>query len=344
MQGFQQEKLLYRILSGKTIVKINDTRLVVHTPSLDLLYESYEIYEDFLNKSKIYSKEDLKTILIYKKVITLKDLDFLSKYNTILENFQKELFINFFEEDKAKSIRKNIKKLKEEQERLTLLLSKYDTYSKEGLANYAKSIFLISKTTYKNNKLYNFSKIRPIQVLGKMSEVALTPDIIRDLAKTSQWSNIWFSFKGSNIFLSGANCSIDQQLLMMWSRMYDGIRESTDCPCEEIINDNDAIDGWMLIQKAKRLEESKNKDKANTGSFNSKINNANEVFILAQTKEDIDRINAMNSENAMRIRENRMKQILEKGVIHHQEFNDVKLELMMQMNQQEINNAKGNRG
>lgn len=343
MLGHKQEKLLYRILSGKTIIYIDETRLDVHAPSLDLLYEACEIYDKFIEESGVLSKEDLKPVLLKKGVVTPEELKFLDEEaNTLIENFQKELYINFRNVSAADAIRSYIAATRKDQERILTALSKYDTYTKEGLANYAKSIFLTQNTTYKKGKLYKFNKIKPITVLTKMAELSISPVTIRLISRSSQWTNLWFGYKGNNIF-EGASSSIEQQLLMMWSRMYEGIKESPDCPDEDIIADDDALDGWLMLHKEKRLKErAEGKKDAEFNHHHSKLDRHQEVFFVAKSKEEADRIMERNNAQGKAIIQSRMKQIKDRGIVNHQDLLDVRQDVAMQFNKQEITNGRGN--
>lgn len=340
MLGHKQETILYRILSGKTIIRINESRLDVITPSLDLLYESCEIYNEFIENSDLMSKDELKTILLNRGIVKPEELEFLKTCGKIVENFQKDLFLEFDNPEKSQAIRSYISATRQDQERIINTISKYDTYTREGLANYAKSIFLISKTTYSGNAPYKFGKIKPIVVLAKMSEFNISPNTIRQISKNAQWSNLWFGFKGNNIF-KGANSSIEQQLLMMWSRMYEGIKESPDCPKEEIVLDDDAIDGWLILEREERLNQKAKAANEKKFSHNSKLANAQEVFLIAKNKEDADRIHAQNSDYSNLVRQARLKTIQEKGVVNHHELPDIAQQLMLERAQKGIQNARG---
>ncbi|HQW46407.1 MAG TPA: hypothetical protein PLZ98_04990 [Chitinophagaceae bacterium] len=168
-------------------------------------------------------------------------------------------------------------------------------------------------------------------------EENISNDDIRDLAKKSSWCNTWYTIKGVNVF-NGVP-SIEQQLLLMWSKIYDNIRDTPDGPSEELILDNDAIDGWLIIQR----EESDKKKAENTSKLkiNSKINNAQEVFIVAKTKEEADRIQGMNSLNASRIQKQRLEQISSQGDVHHHNLTDVRMDIREQFHKMNVEHIRG---
>ena len=324
MQGHLQETNIYRILCGKTILNINKSRLEVITPSLDLIYESCILYKEYFEKTKIISKDELREYLINKGIISRKELDFLSKCTKIIEDFQKDLYTHFDNTSTFNALKSYINKTRLEESNIYWKLSKYETYTKEGLANYAKSLFLIRNTVYSNNKKYKFKTIKHERILNELNLINIGPKEIRDLSKNGQWMNMWYALKDYNLFPEGIGISIEKQLLLMWSKIYDNIRESTECPKEEIVNDNDAIDGWLLIQKENKKVEKTDKQ------YNSKLGNAQDIFIIAKNKEEIDRINNMNSQYSKQLRDSRLNQIYQHGLISHGKLADVKQDLMMQ--------------
>lgn len=332
MLQHERERLLYRILSGRT--KLKNLRLDVKAPSLDLLYESEEIYCDYYEKKNVLTKDEIRKFLVSQKIISQEDLNFLTGCVTTIKNLQKELCANF-ETPHADGIRSLIKQARLKQEKIFETLAPYETYSRESLAYYCKSIFLIINTTYYNNSLYNFEKKTPQTVLAELSKLSISVDEIREIARESSWANIWFGTKGN--FLDTIPTS-ELQLLFIWSKIYDNIRESTDCPSEDLISDNDAIDGWLLLR-----EEEHNKKKAENSKklkSNSKIANADEVFFIARNKEDVERIQRMNSAQSKRIQQERMAQIYDKKAVDHHNLLDVRRDIQMKFHKLQMENIK----
>ena len=299
MLPHERERVLYRILSGKTI--LNDFGLVVFAPSLDLLYEGEEIYHEYYNKKHILTKEDIRLLALKRGTISKSDLSFLDTYEDKIKVLQVELYNEFYEEIKFKTITKELSRLRDRNNFILSELNKYETYSRENLAHYAKSMFLISKTTFKDGKIFDFNSKTSSIVLSELNKYNITNEDIREIARKSSWANTWFTLKGSNIFPNFP--TIEQQLLIMWSKVYDNIRETEDCPLEAIIDNDDALDGWLILQKHKREKEQKNKK---IKSF-SKIQQADEVFILAKNKEEAERIQNMNSDHAKKSKTRKIK-------------------------------------
>lgn len=338
MKDYQKEVLLYKILSGKTIIEINSTRLDVVTPSLDLLYESNLLFQKYYEKPGIKTRDEIRTNLVSLGIIKREDIDFLDKSNSIIQNLQKELFINFSSIN-ADSIRELIRQTREKIYKILMVLSKYETYSLEGAANYVKSVFIIKNTTFYKDCLFDFHKINYSAVLSEIQKFNCSSDEIREIAKCHTWSNIWFGLKGSNIFLNGSNISLDQQLLLVWSRLYDNIKENPESPSDEITNDNDALDGWLLLQREENLK--KTKENASKKKYSSKLDKCDEVFVLVNNKEEADRVLSMNNAYSKRVMNQRLNEVSKRGEVNYHNFEDVRQDLQMTYNKMVTENFRG---
>ena len=112
--------------------------------------------------------------------------------------------------------------------------------------------------------------------------------------------------------------------------MYDNIAESPDSPSEDVLEDDDMLDGWLLIQRREREKDKKEKS-VESVIGNQKISGADEVFVAAKSLEDIDRINLLNDMRASIIREQRLGQIKDSdGGVKHQDLADVKQDILQE--------------
>jgi len=67
---------------------------------------------------------------------------------------------------------------------------------------------------------------------------------------------MWAAFKVNGVvFSQGSQMTLQQQLLLMWSRMYDSIQESVEPPEMDVIEDDDMLDGWLSIQHDQKRQE-----------------------------------------------------------------------------------------
>jgi hypothetical protein len=109
--------------------------------------------------------------------------------------------------------------------------------------------------------------------------------------------------------------------------MYDNIYEHPECPDEMIIADNDALDGWMIVQKQKN--ESNKKESQMNNSL-GKAKNSGEVFIMADSNDDIESIYSMNTAESANDLKAKMDYISKTGgTIAETELPDVKRKISM---------------
>ena len=65
----------------------------------------------------------------------------------------------------------------------------------------------------------------------------------------------------------------DQKGILIWASMYDNIQEHMECPSDAVLEDDDILDGWFLIQRDKRKKEKLEQEFES--STNEKIKNSN---------------------------------------------------------------------
>jgi len=112
---------------------------------------------------------------------------------------------------------------------------------------------------------------------------------LRNIVKSDTWSS--YNVK-DNIFGPSVQLNDDQRNLLALQRMYNNVRQHPECPSDEIIDDDDALDGWFLLQKDKKKKEKiKNSLLKKVGG---KIKDHSSVFIVTQNEEERKAIWEMN--------------------------------------------------
>jgi hypothetical protein len=330
METHEAELYIHRILSGKFFYK--DYEIV--SPDIDTRYRASLIYSECLDQAReeeVMTKEETEQVCLLKGFITQKEIDSLDTIPKDIENFQRELYLNRHSPDKVSSLKKYIGVARSNFELVSKKLGKYYSYSDEGYASFCKVYFLIKETTFLKGEKYSFEDSSVESLLGAYTSNILTPSIIRSVAKSTLWINKWQALKANGVvFPFGYNISDSQQLLLMWSNFYDSIGESAEPPESFVIKDDDMLDGWLLIQKAKRKDK---EDPEGLISKNSKIQNAQEVYIVANNIDDIKRIEAMNSAQAKHLKKQRINKLNREGTVSHMNMPDIKQEYMIQATQ-----------
>ena len=153
---------------------------------------------------------------------------------------------------------------------------------------------------------------------------------IRELARTEPWKSLWIIREKSKIPLfaniDSGELTHNQKNIVIWSQMYDNIQESLECPSSEVINDDDMLDGWFIVQSRKREKEKMQKE-FETNTNNEKIKNSSEVFVVASNIDHASKIQALNSKIAKNKIASREKLLEQKGQVSAGEFLDEKIEI-----------------
>jgi hypothetical protein len=121
----------------------------------------------------------------------------------------------------------------------------------------------------------------------------------------------------------------NQKNIIIWSQMYDNIQESLECPSKDVIEDDDMLDGWFIIQ-AKKREKEKAENDLNNNIKNEKIKNASEVFVMTRDKKDATTVNNMNNVYTANIKKQREAMIRKRGEVNQHDFIDERLNIQMQ--------------
>ena len=340
MESYKRDYFIARIRAGYVPVKIGENRFKIISPNPDIVLESQELYMESYQEAiedEMFSEEELISFFIKQGLWSEKsETEYQKTVPDHIEYWKKELYRSALKAETRKKVRKYLNAAKEEYENLSSTRHQYDYVTVEGYANYIRSMFLISECTLLNDKPVDWDEHNLILVMTQYHNELLKPDDIRLLARTSPWINLWPILKSNGTVFTELN--VEQQSLITWSNMYDRIYESPDCPSEEVINDDDMLDGWLLIQREKR-EKERQQDELKD-SINPKIANAEEIFIPAQTPEDAKKVDILNTNQSTMIKKKRLKQLKDKGVMKQQDFHDMQQKIRTQARQAHSQNIR----
>ena len=221
--------------------------------------------------------------------------------------------------------------------------------TREGYALSEKVSWIIKNTTYYKDKLYDFKHVSLNYVIDEWQNSILSENIIRELAREEPWKSLWTTRENSRAKLfnisDNEELTSNQKHLLIWSQVYDNIQESMDCPTDDVIKDDDLLDGWFVIQ-AKKREKDRLEKEFEEKNNNDKIKNASEVYIMANPNEknSIEKINALNDPYSASIKKQRLEVIKQKGGHARQhDFLDEKQKMQMDATNSMRNNFKGGR-
>ena len=109
--------------------------------------------------------------------------------------------------------------------------------------------------------------------------------------------------------------------------MYDNAYQSMECPPEEVFEDDDMFDGWLIEQRRKREKDQKQKQ---VDLMKNVPDSAQEVFVFAPTREDANKVYDLNDRDS-RMKIKQRQQLIEQRVeVEAQDLPDTQLELRQQ--------------
>ena len=316
MDYFDREALINKIICGYTVCIYDGESVIVHEPNPVVKAKAQEVYKKVYNRAMLSDNPTFDEMLEHMILTGLwdnrrqKELD----ESTIkIEAGKIELYESYFNFKKRDGIKKIIDSLRFRELQLMSERDAYRFVTCEGAAAAAKNKFLICESTttldghplfplgwekYPNSKIETFTQ--------SFFENKVDESVLRDLCKTEPWRSIWSAGKaeGSVFGKPSSLLTNEQRMLLIWSKIYDSIYESPDCPPEEVLNDDDMMDGWMILNSRKREAEKKESHGFKPGD---KFANSDEVYIFADDAESAARVEAMNSAQARVIKQQRMR-------------------------------------
>lgn len=334
--------LLSRIVFGSTLVRIRNKQYVYRKASKEINYKADLLYEETL-QDHIYDgwlTQDKTVFVLMENGLWSNQHDIMLKeLDKKLENAKVLLFENFMFTKKKQDYRNQLKSIRKQLDQYYTVKHSLDQNTIEAYASRIRNEYLIMNCLYNSNntrKIFTATKKNDSDFLNDCAnEIAKTipnVDTLKELVKSDIWKSYWNASGKSCVFGNDASDYTDEQrVLINLSRMYDSVYEHPDCPNDEIIMDNDALDGWMIVQKQKREKEKKTQTITGTGS---KANNAAEVFVMATDKQEAQEIFDLNAQESRKVLQERQKVVLSSNKpIDDILLPDVQRDLQMKINQ-----------
>jgi hypothetical protein len=335
MNDAEIELLLYRIFSGKLLFSYKNERYELRSPDINIRYESQLLYDSIINDEKYndWLREDnLERILISLGLWTMDTKTILKSLEKRVDDNKVVLFQERALKDKTKTNRKNLNT--HNQQINSILKKKHEMFSHtlEGYASSIKNEFIICNTLYKNNERVFDKDIANDEnsytlfnnMINEINNYMIDTSQFKALARSSLWKMYWNCNKSSVFDGPISQWTFDQRTLVSISRMYDNVSEHPDCPEEEVINDDDMLDGWMILERRK-IESKKKQQKID--NLNPKLQKAQEVFLMASNQEERQEVLSLNSSESLRKLQQRSNFLDKEGSATDVQLPDIQMDL-----------------
>lgn len=330
-----QDRILYKIISGRTSFMLGDLFLCFHEPTAEVISQSYAVYDESYDQAyqnNCYTEKQYEELLIELDIWTPNHQKEADRLKKAIEDKKVYIYENFYNPKELNIARKELSLIESKYKDFIFNKNKHSFLTCHSVAENSRWNWIFSVCTFHNNVSVGDS-ISSDSINRVYASKMIDNEDIRECSKMDTWRSIWNCGKvqGGLLFNRGpSDYSRDQINLCSFSIMYDNIYESPDCPHEKIIEDNDAIDGWLIKQRRKAESDKKKSEKV---IKNSKIANSQEQFIMAANEEEAKIIYDMNDEQTKRIIRQRFNLIDQMGSVKDQDFTDRKQEIeIAQMN------------
>jgi hypothetical protein len=325
MEFYQREYFLAKIHLDYTPITFNETKYKILKPTPQITFEACEKYNEIIELDSI--NEDDILGLMYEKGLwdAKREKEFSEIFPKHLEYWKIQLFKSYTKIGEQDTVRKYLEKVKTEYDECYRSRNEYRMYTKEWVADFIKQLYILEHSVVDQND--NRVEIEPQELYISYLNAIVSNSVIRELARTTPWVHYWNAYK-SNGEIFPKPLTLEQVLLIKWSKFYDNIRESPDCPSDDIIQDDDALDGWLILQN-KKVEAQRMKSQIE-GGLNSKIAGSQDIGIIVKP-EDIDKVDLMNDDAGRMIKGQRLRTVREKGVVKEHELVDKKQDIRSQL-------------
>ena len=327
------EQLIYDITFGKVYFKHKGKKYCFRTPTLQEKRKSINVYHSIMNAEKYQDwlrEGGVENFLIFSNCWSRSTPSTIKQIEKQLDRAKMNLYVNRKNYAQVKNAREIIQGFKKRLEKIMNYKYSVQTNTLEYYANTIKSEYLISQCLTQNDKpvfLFKYDS-RPEEYKPLTEKcVELRPDMdeIKTVARSNLWKGYWNIGKTSVFSKPVMQLSDEQKSLINYTMMYDNIMEHPEAPEEEVLADEDMLDGWIVYQKDKEKRE---KMEANTSQVHS---GASEVFLMANNQSDLDTIYSMNDMEANSIIKAREKAVKEKGSVDMTDLPDVQRDINEQI-------------
>lgn len=354
MEPSRRELLVARITSGTLRLKVynefgREVAVVLRQATREQRYYAQELYQDTLEEARLEGAhtEDSLLAFLYKEQLWDDTRETsLRQLEKDIEDFKTKLVGLAFRSFEKQMAKLTLQKARDRQRELLAQRHAYDHLTCDGAAGMARTRYLLACSLHYPSG----QPVLPVDalwdnptadgcsiVLENAFEAYLASRLddadIREVARTEPWLGIWTTRAcAGNLFgVPAADLTDEQVRLQVWSQMYENIAQHPECPPQEVIDDDDICDGWLILQRRER-EKKQLESKADTALSNEKIRNSEEVFIVASSPEDARQIESLNDETTQRLKRQRDAEIRRRGEVQHVDLADVRAWCQMERN------------
>ena len=299
------ENLLYRIINGYYTISIDDVVYKIVFPNIAIKQASHHLYLKTIEEQKYDTNAWIADSHIEHllNIYNIWNPDLEKQLNQLVKDLEKakiELYKNFSNSEVKRSIKDLILNINNNINEYYNKKHYFDYLTLEYYAQNIKNQYLITNMVYdiEGNRIFkddNFENINYLfleKILYEIHKNTLDTITIKKIVRTDLWKSYWNVSKEKIFPGTVKDWTDEQRSLINFSKVLDSIREHMEAPAEEIMDDDDALDGWILYQNHKNDTERKKKQISDKFGLDKK--QAGEVFLFTNNNEEKEEIYSLN--------------------------------------------------
>jgi hypothetical protein len=332
----RKDSVLHCLMTGKLRIKVGSRYYYLIQPDQQTRVLAAIQYEDCLYQLRFepwLTTKSMTELLVSRGIITSTLEQHLFSLHKRTEDLKVDLYRSMFSTANDKKIRHELDLVREQIRELEASKNSLYYLTLEGYAVRQKLLVLLAGSLFyeiSNIKVYQSFEDVDCSLLDSIAnqkhQNEPTDTEIREIARTNPWRGLW-SLDKNPLDKNILELTEYQQALYMYSHLYDSIRESIDCPPDNIIEDDDVCDGWLIMQSRKAERDKKEKQVEDVVG-KGKAGGAQEVFIPAKSPQDIQAIQSMNDMGTKITLAQRKKQIEAQGEVKETQLKDNRIKMM----------------
>lgn len=336
------EGILYRIFSGFYTIDIDGKNYKIISPTISIKNQAHKIYLGVLDDYKFdttswISEKAIKNLLKAYNIWDDTKQKLLDESIKDIDKLKIQLYLNFNNSTLKSEIKTKLVSLNDNINKLYAQKHYFDYLTLDHYAQSIKSQFIIVNTILDSNNqpIFNFNDFDYIdikfleKIVNHIQDNIIDIYMIKKIARNELWKSFWSISKEKIFDGKIKDWTDDQRSLVNFSKVLDSIREHMEAPSEEIINDDDALDGWILYQHEKTEKEKKKK--LINDRYNLDNKKAGELFLVTDNTEEAREIFQLNDPMASTDIKQMQKIANEKGQLNWSELPHVKRDIQQQL-------------
>ncbi len=330
MNQNERNSLAYRILAGTLRCKVGGITYCVRPQTVDIINRANEVYDSIVNDESF--EEGFLSEQQINMLIGIPNIDEqIKNMYTRQEDLKVEMYEAYLNNEVVDKLRKTLKMVADKSLELYYKKHEFDYLTLEGYAAIFKGYFLLAETLYTldgqkviTTDIESADYLFLDNVSYVISVLGITHEQMREISRTDPWRSYWNVGKAEMFGKPAIELTEDQRSLISYSKFYDSVLESPDCPNDTIIEDNDLLDGWLI--KGRRERDKDKKTKEIDKLLGTKHQKDSEIFLPVTSAEAAKHIDELNTPLARQQKQQRERIIQARGVVEDKEFPDVQID------------------